>query len=124
VPDSGVVENSAPDPVRTSARRRPDAPALLAGDTVITWAELDERVSIAAGRLAAGSAAGDRVGLVLGNTVDFAVAYFAVLRAGLVAVPLNPGYTADELSFALKSLFCIWVEKRGRNEFYCNIAIK
>jgi long-chain acyl-CoA synthetase len=101
VPDSGVVENSARDPVRTSARQRPDAPALIAGDTVVTWAELDERVSRAAARLAAGTAAGDRVALVLGNTVEFAVAHFAVLRAGLVAVPLNPGYTADELTFAL-----------------------
>ena len=101
MPDSGVVENSARDPVGTSARQRPDAPALIAGDAVVTWAELDERVSRAAGRLAAGSARGDRVALVLGNTVDFAVAYFAVLRAGLVAVPLNPGYTTDELTFAL-----------------------
>jgi long-chain acyl-CoA synthetase len=95
------VENSARDPVRTSAQQRPDAPALIAGETVVTWAELDRRVSIAAGRLAVGCVPGDRVALVLGNTVDFAVGYFAVLRAGLVAVPLNPGYTADELSFAL-----------------------
>jgi long-chain acyl-CoA synthetase len=101
VPDSGVVENSARDPVRTSARQRPDAPALIAGDTVVTWSELDERVSRAAGLLAVGSAPGDRVAIVLGNTVEFAVAYFAVLRAGLVAVPLNPGYTPDELTFAL-----------------------
>ena len=101
MPDSGVVENSARDPVRTSARQRPDAPALIAGDTVVTWSELDERVSRAAGLLAVGSAPGDRVAIVLGNTVEFAVAYFAVLRAGLVAVPLNPGYTPDELTFAL-----------------------
>ena len=39
--------------------------------------------------------------IVLGNTVDFAIVYFGVLRAGLVAVPLNPGYTAAELGFAL-----------------------
>ena len=101
MPDSGVVENTARDPVRTSAQQRPGAPALIAGDTVVTWAELDERVSRAAGRLAAGGAPGDRVALVLGNTVEFAVAYFGALRAGLVAVPLNPGYTADELTFAL-----------------------
>jgi long-chain acyl-CoA synthetase len=101
VPDSGVVENSARDPVRTSAQQRPDAPALIAADTVITWAELDRRVDAAAGRLAAGTVAGDRVALVLGNTAGFAIAYFGTLRAGLVAVPLNPGYTADELSFAL-----------------------
>ncbi len=101
MPDSSVVENSARDPVRTSAQRRPEAPALIAGETVVTWAELDERVSRAAGRLAAGTTPGDRVALVLGNNVQFAVAYFGVLRAGLVAVPLNPGYTADELTFAL-----------------------
>lgn len=95
------MKNSARDPVRTSAQRRPGAPALIAGDTVVSWAELDERVDVAARRLAVGTAPGDRVALVLGNTVDFAVAYFAVLRAGLVAVPLNPGYTADELTFAL-----------------------
>jgi long-chain acyl-CoA synthetase len=95
------VKNSARDPVRTSAQRRADAPALIAGDTVITWAELDERVDLAARRLAVGTAPGDRVALVLGNTAEFAVAYFGVLRAGLVAVPLNPGYTADELTFAL-----------------------
>jgi long-chain acyl-CoA synthetase len=95
------VENSARDPVRTSAQHRPDAPALLVGESVITWAELDERVELAAGCLAAGAAPGDRVAMVLGNTVDFAVTYFAVLRAGLVAVPLNPGYTTDELTFAL-----------------------
>src|SRR3954470_12079526 len=68
VPDSGVVKNSARDPVRTSAQRRADAPALIAGDTVITWAELDERVDLAARRLAVGTAPGDRVALVLGNT--------------------------------------------------------
>ena len=32
---------------------------------------------------------------------EFAVAYFGVLRAGLVAVPVNPGYTARELRHVL-----------------------
>ena len=68
---------------------------------MLTWADLDKRVDVGARRLAEGSNRGDRVALVLGNTVDFAVGYFAALRAGLVAVPLNPGYTADELTFAL-----------------------
>ncbi len=35
------------------------------------------------------------------NTIDFAVAYFGVLRAGRVAVPLNPAYTEDERGYAL-----------------------
>jgi long-chain acyl-CoA synthetase len=96
------VEDSAPDAVRAAARSRPDRPALIAGDTVVTWADLDARVDGAAGRVvAATSAPGDRVALLMGNTVEFAVTYFGVLRAGRVAVPLNPAYTADERSHAL-----------------------
>jgi long-chain acyl-CoA synthetase len=88
--------------VRAAMRRRPAAVALIAGETALTWADLDARVDAAAQRLAAMTTApGDRVALVLGNSIDFAVTYFGVLRAGLVAVPLNPGYAADELGFAL-----------------------
>jgi long-chain acyl-CoA synthetase len=88
--------------VRAAAARRPDSVALIAGDTRLTWSELDERVDSAAGKLPAlCPAGGERVALVLGNTIGFAVTYFGVLRAGLIAVPLNPGYTADELSYAL-----------------------
>jgi long-chain acyl-CoA synthetase len=101
VPNSGLVEEPARDPVAEAAERRPDHPALIAGDTVLTWAELDRRVSTAAHWTAAGTAPGDRVALILGNSVDFAVAYFGVLRAGRVAVPLNPGYTALEVDHAV-----------------------
>ena len=55
----------------------------------------------AAGLLALGLVPGDRVGLQLGNTPDFPVLYFGTLRAGLVAVPLNTGYTRDELAHTL-----------------------
>jgi long-chain acyl-CoA synthetase len=41
------------------------------------------------------------VALQLGNTPDFPAAYFGALRAGLVAVPLNPGYTREEMRHAL-----------------------
>ncbi|BEL11210.1 long-chain fatty acid--CoA ligase [Actinoplanes sichuanensis] len=101
MPDSGLVEETARDAVAEAARRRPGHPALIAGDTVVTWSELDTRVSAAARWIASRTAPGDRVALVLGNTVDFAVAYFGVLRAGRVAVPLNPGYTADERDHAI-----------------------
>jgi long-chain acyl-CoA synthetase len=102
VPDSALVESRARDAVREAARRRPDTLALIAGETSLSWSDLDQRVERAARALAGlTSGPGDRVAIVLGNTIDGAVAYFGVLRAGLVAVPLNPGYTADELSFAL-----------------------
>lgn len=95
-------EEHARDAVREAARRRPGTIALIAGDTSLTWADLNSRVDDAAGRLRAlVPGAGEQVAIVLGNSVEFAIVYFGVLRAGLVAVPLNPGYTADELGFAL-----------------------
>ena len=68
---------------------------------MLSWAELDARVDAAAARLAGLAGPGDRVALVLGNTVGFAASFFGALRAGLVAVPLNPGYPDDELGYAL-----------------------
>jgi long-chain acyl-CoA synthetase len=41
------------------------------------------------------------VAVALPNVPEFAVAYFGVLRAGLVVVPVNPGYTARELRHVL-----------------------
>jgi long-chain acyl-CoA synthetase len=87
--------------VRAAGRSRPDGVALIAGETVLTWADLDSRVDAAAYRLVRMTDPGDRVAIVLGNSIDFAVTYFGVLRAGLVAVPLNPGYTSDELGYVL-----------------------
>ena len=99
---SGLVGERARDAVREAARRRPETIALIADDTSLTWADLDSRVTLAARRLRGlADVDGARVAIVLGNTVDFAIVYYGVLRAGLVAVPLNPGYTASELGFAL-----------------------
>jgi long-chain acyl-CoA synthetase len=101
MPDSGLVEEPARDAVAEAAGRRPGHPALIAGDTVVTWSEMDTRVSAAARWIASRTEPGDRVALLLGNTLDFAVTYFGALRAGRVAVPLNPGYTADERDHAI-----------------------
>jgi len=90
------------DLVRTSAERSPGKAALLFRGERTTWAELDSLVDrAAAGLLSLGVAPADRIGICLGNTPDFVAVYFGVLRAGLVAVPLNPGYTAEELGIAL-----------------------
>jgi long-chain acyl-CoA synthetase len=88
------------DLVRAAALAHPDKPALIDDDVTVTWSEFDLMVDKAAGGLlAAGRAHGDRIGLLLANSVEFAAAYFAILRAGLVAVPFNTAYTASELSY-------------------------
>ena len=98
---AGGARNLA-DLVSAAAAERPDRVAFRHAGRSLTWAQVDAAVDCAAdGLLALGLRAGDRVGLHLGNTLDFPVAYFGVLRAGLVAVPLNPGYTEAELRHAL-----------------------
>ncbi len=45
---------------------------------------------------------GDRVALLHPNHSDFILGYFAVIKAGAVAVPINPVYTAKEVLFILE----------------------
>lgn len=64
----------------------------------LTFAELDERANRAAAGLAAlGIAQGDRVLLQLPNGCEFAVALFALLRAGAIPVMCLTGHRATEL---------------------------
>jgi long-chain acyl-CoA synthetase len=86
--------------VRAAAARNPARIAVASGSTRITWAELDAQVdAVAAGLGNLGLLPGDRVALILGNTVPFVQTWFAVLRAGLVAVLINVGSTDDEVAF-------------------------
>ena len=90
------------DLIRSAAGSHPDKAALVEADTSLTWGEFDRRVDrVAAGLADRLSEAGARVGILLPNCIDFAIAYFAILRAGLVAVPLNIGFTAGELEHQL-----------------------
>ena len=90
------------DLVTAAAIRDPGRPALVTGATTVTWAELDEQVDrAAAGLRGLGLEPGDRVVLQLGNSSDFPVLYCGALRAGLVAVPANTGYTGAELTHLL-----------------------
>ena len=84
--------------VRDAAAAVPDKTAFIGPSGSRTWAQLDEAVEATArGLLGLGLEAGDRVALQVGNTLEFPVLYFGVLRAGLVAVPVNPGYTVPEV---------------------------
>lgn len=103
-PDVRVVGDAGnlADLVRVAARRDPGAPALVAGGATLTWGGLDRRVdSVATALRARGLPPQARVAIALAQVPDFAVAFFGALRAGLVAVPINSGYTARELHHAL-----------------------
>ncbi len=94
----GMAARTLAELVRAAAAEHPDKPALLHEDTTLSWVELDALVDrCASGLLTRVAQPGERVAILLPNTVEFVVAYFGVLRAGLVAVPLNTAYTQTEL---------------------------
>ena len=70
--------------------RRPNGVALISGAQSATYSELDRLVGRAAGGLEAlGVEKGDRVAMVIGNSIEFVVVMFAIARLGAVSVPLN-----------------------------------
>jgi fatty-acyl-CoA synthase len=81
----------------------PDHPAVsIADETPLTWAEFREREALYASALQhAGVRPGDRVGMLLKNSVDYIVLIFAIARAGAIAVRLNWRLVPGELSFIL-----------------------
>jgi len=90
-----------PEYLDTAARRYPDKPAIVYCGATTTYAQLKQRVDAMAAflqqRLAIGP--GDRVMLASQNCPQFVVAFYAVMRAGAVAVPINPMSKAQELRF-------------------------
>jgi long-chain acyl-CoA synthetase len=85
-----------------AARRHPDSIALRLDEVEIPYAGLDAASACLAGLLAAkGLRPGDRVGVMLPNVPYFAVAYYGVLRAGGVVVPMNVLLKERETTFYL-----------------------
>jgi long-chain acyl-CoA synthetase len=94
-------ENLALNLVAT-ARQRGDRPALRLDADALTYAELDDASARMASLLSRrGLRPGDRVGIVLPNVPYFAVAYYGVLRAGGVVVPMNVLLKQREVAFHL-----------------------
>jgi len=86
-----------------TARARGDRAALRQADDVMPYARLDEDSARVTGLLKRrGVRPGDRVGLMLPNTVEFAVCYYGILRAGGVVVPMNPLLKAREVTYYLR----------------------
>lgn len=87
--------------LQDALERRPDAIALQSGPTKLSYREYAGSVAGLAQRLIDQGAAGERVAVVMGNTIDMAVAMFAIHAARVQAVPVNPLYTAREVQYIL-----------------------
>jgi long-chain acyl-CoA synthetase len=85
------------------ARLTPDREALACGPARFTYGQLSAMASQAANGLRAiGIKPGDHVALSCPNTPHFVIAYFAILRAGAVVVPLNVLLKPREIAYHLR----------------------
>ncbi|WP_225088013.1 long-chain-fatty-acid--CoA ligase FadD [Pectobacterium colocasium] len=92
------------DMFENSVRRYADRPAFVNMGEVMTFRKLEERSRAFAAYLQnqLKLQKGDRVALMMPNLLQYPVALFGVLRAGMVVVNVNPLYTPRELEHQLK----------------------
>src|ERR1700722_15131439 len=73
-----------------------DAPCLTEGDRTLTFREFDALTDRLANALRdRGLNGGDRVSVILPNSIDCLIAYYAIAKAGLVRVQLNTRETVE-----------------------------
>jgi len=95
------MTNLASNLVNT-VRARAGQVAVRVDDATTTYSELDEASARVAGLLRErGFKPGDRVGIMLPNVPEFAVAYYGVLRAGGAVVPMNALLKVREVAYYL-----------------------
>jgi long-chain acyl-CoA synthetase len=106
VPANIVTEQfaSLKDVLAASCTRFADRPAYRSMGATLTFRQLDDASRAFAAWLqkVAQLQRGDRVALMMPNLLQYPVALFGVLRAGMVVVNVNPLYTPHELEHQLK----------------------
>ena len=94
-----------------SVRRFPDKVAIIdlhgGRERQVTYAQLDERSDRAAGLVRRlGVKPGERVGMIVGNRVEFLEIFFGAMRAGAIPVAINTRLARDTLKFILDDAEC------------------
>lgn len=87
-----------------SCRRHHEHPAFYNMGVTLTYGQLELYTREFASFLQNewGLKKGDRIGIMLPNLLQYPIAMFGALRAGLIIVNVNPLYTSSELSYQMK----------------------
>lgn len=102
------MKNTLVSNLREVANRRPDAIALVVGDDRVSYGELWQKITnVAHYLLHNGLEKGDRVAILLNNSIEYVTSYYGVLAAGGVSVALNTATKYRDL--------CNWINHCGAN---------
>lgn len=89
--------------IAARAARSPAAPAIVFGDQVVSYAELNQRADHIARRLRRHGAGPDMlVGVGLERSADVIIAMLGVLKAGAGYLALDPDFPADRLAYLVR----------------------
>ena len=101
-----LVFKNAPPSVREvwlASAAFAEAPYLIYGDEVLTYAQSHAQVNaIAAWLFAHGVQPGDRVGIAMRNYPEWMLIYWACVSVGVAAVGMNAWWNGEEMAFAMK----------------------
>ncbi|HWO61879.1 MAG TPA: amino acid adenylation domain-containing protein, partial [Umezawaea sp.] len=101
--DADIPAATVADLFAAQVDRTPDATAVVAGGTSLSYAELDVRANRLAHELIGlGVRSEDRVGLLLTRSADVLVAVLAVLKAGGAYLPLDGRAPVDRMRLVLE----------------------
>ena len=108
---------------REDSRRQPAPGEPLRRE--LTWGDFDRKANRFANLLLSrGLKRGDKVAILMMNSIEWLPVYFGILKAGGIAVPLNYRYTAEEIKYCLGkadvSILIFGPEFTGRIEEICS----
>lgn len=87
------------------ARVQPNREALKVGDRALTWRALDQGANrVANMMLALGAKHGDRVMMMLGNSIEFVEIYYGLAKIGCISAPVMPRSVPGEVQFICDNL--------------------
>jgi long-chain acyl-CoA synthetase len=87
-----------------TARRYPEHTAIVFKDVSLTYREYDVLVNVFANALLdLGIRKGDNVCLLMTNRPEFLISWFAIIRIGAAACPMNPSYKEREIAYQLSN---------------------
>ncbi|WP_407665959.1 amino acid adenylation domain-containing protein [Mycolicibacterium boenickei] len=107
----------APDALAAAVAADPDAIAVIDGKRELSYRELDEVSNrLARALIEAGVGTERAVGVAMGRCAELVVAWWAVLKAGGVYVPVDPAYPAERIATVLDTAEAVCVLTRGMGE--------
>ncbi len=90
-----------------TAKNYPGKIGIKFGENTFTYSDIDNSASLYAGGInALGVMPGDRVAILMKNCPEYIIAYFSIVRAGAIAVPINTFLTPDEVTYILNDCGC------------------